>query len=115
MTFDRDHLLRLAELVKINLYPDEIPTLLKDLSSFLTYCDILKKLPDEELDLAVEVQATSPALREDIELPSLTVEAIASMAGPAFDVRRRLFVFQGVLDRSAEHQAGSAEVTGVPS
>lgn len=109
MKISRQDVLRVAELAQLELTPQEVETYSGQLDAILTYIDKLNELDISQVEPMAQVLVQSetnrgvlggssapadsnPALRDDVEKPCHTAEAVLKIApdpsGPYFRVPR---------------------------
>ena len=60
----------IAKLARLTLTPEEVAKMTKDLSSILTYIDVLKELKTENVEPTAQVTGLTNSLRNDVVRPS---------------------------------------------
>ncbi len=92
MLIDAKETQALADMLRINIVPDDAARLAEDMSSVLDYVRLLDEVDVSGVD-PMEVGIGGYAeLREDVPGESLPVEALEAMSGGAFDSQTEMFV-----------------------
>ncbi len=65
-----DQVLHIAKLARLTLKPEEIDTMTKELSSILTYIELLNEVDTSSVDPTAQVTGLTNTLRDDIIVPS---------------------------------------------
>ncbi len=66
----RDQILHIAKLARLTLKPEEIDKMTKELSSILTYIEVLNEVDTAHIEPTAQVTGLTNALREDVVIPS---------------------------------------------
>lgn len=66
----RDQVLRIAQLARLTLKQEEIDTMTKELSSILTYIDVLNEVDTSSVEPTAQVTGLTNTLRDDVVIPS---------------------------------------------
>ncbi len=66
----RDQVLHIAKLARLTLESDEIDKMAKELSSILTYIEMLHEVDTTSVEPTAQITGLTNALREDIVIPS---------------------------------------------
>ncbi|MDR3210543.1 MAG: Asp-tRNA(Asn)/Glu-tRNA(Gln) amidotransferase subunit GatC [Planctomycetota bacterium] len=98
MQIGPEETLRLAEMLRIRLSPDEAERFARDMSSVLDYVEVLNRLDTQGVDpLGVGLNKEA-LLREDVPGDSLAPSDLESLSGGAYDPARNAFVVQPVFE-----------------
>ena len=66
----KDQVLHIAKLARLTLTSDEVNKMTKELSSILTYVDMLSEVPTEGVEPTAQVTGLVNSLRDDVVIPS---------------------------------------------
>jgi aspartyl-tRNA(Asn)/glutamyl-tRNA(Gln) amidotransferase subunit C len=99
----REDVLKLAELVRIDLSGKEVDTYRRDLGEILDYFRNLEQVDTSGIPATARVFEGYAELREDEQQASLTPEEIGRMAGDRFVESDGTFVLQGVFELIARN------------
>jgi aspartyl-tRNA(Asn)/glutamyl-tRNA(Gln) amidotransferase subunit C len=69
-TLTRDQVLHIAKLARLRLKPDEVEKMTTELSSILTYVDMLGEVNTDGVEPIAQVTGLTNTFRDDVVIPS---------------------------------------------
>jgi len=80
MKLDRDAVLHIAKLARVDLSPAEIETFGEQLSEILTHFDVLKGIDTEGIEPTAQALPLRNVFAEDVSRPSLPQDEVLALA-----------------------------------
>jgi aspartyl-tRNA(Asn)/glutamyl-tRNA(Gln) amidotransferase subunit C len=80
MKLDRDVVLHIAKLARVELTPDEIETFSEQLSEILTHFDVLNAIDTEGVEPTAQALPLRNVFADDVSRPSLPRDEVLALA-----------------------------------